>query len=399
MIFHNIHNNITIILNLIFFMMEKYSIYLPTREGSVESEWRQCLEQIKDVRLTGKKLAKLNIFIDSEDYTQYLVSNEYIYNSLLESFGDQCPTFDVTVHPPEKPWKVAVEAGYINSKSYEVVSKKWNSIPYIVRANGVVKEVLAYGLGTGLFCEDTFRAGNAGFDQMRAILEAEDMSFDNLVRQWNYIGGILEINNEMQNYQAFNEVRNENYTKYRSANGYPAATGIGMKFDGVKFDFIAVKAEVPINIIPIENPDQLNPYTYEQKVLKGIPLGGRCDKHPPQFERAVLLGNNLFISGTASIRGQDTIGLGDVEKQTVVTIENISKLYHSNKIPHNEQNASGQSMELIILRVYVKNQNDFAKVKAICSRYFPGVPAIYIEADICRDDLLVEIEAEYLKTS
>lgn len=379
--------------------MEKYSIYLPTREGSIESEWRQCLEQIKDVRLTGKKLAKLNIFIDSPDYTQYLVSNEYIYNSLLQSFGDQCPTFDVTVHPPEKPWKVAVEAGYIDSKSYEVKSKKWNSMPYMVRSNGIVKEVIACGLGTGLFPADTFGAGNMAFEQMRAILEAEEMTFDNLVRQWNYIGGILEINNEIQNYQAFNEVRNENYTKYRRASGYPAATGIGMKFDSVKIDFIAVKAEGPISVIPIENPDQLNPYAYEQKVLKGIPPGGRCDKHPPQFERAVLFGNNLFVSGTASILGQDTIGLGDVEMQTVVTIENIIKLYHSNKIPHDEKNTSGQDMELIILRAYVKDQNDFSKVKAICSRYFPGVPAIYIEADICRDDLLVEIEAEYLKTS
>jgi enamine deaminase RidA (YjgF/YER057c/UK114 family) len=380
-------------------MMEKYSIYLPFREGSIESEWRQCLEQIKDVRLTGKKLAKLNIFIDSTDNTQYLVSNEYIYNSLMQSFGDQCPAFNVTAHPPEKPWKVAVEAGYIDSKSYGIKSKKWNSIPYIVRSNGIVKEVFAYGLGTGLSPEDTFGAGNMAFEQMRAILEAEEMTFDNLVRQWNYIGGILEINNEIQNYQAFNEVRNENYTKYRRASGYPAATGIGMKFDGVKFDFIAVKSENPINVIPIENPDQLNPYAYEQKVLKGIALGGRCDKHPPQFERALLLDNNLFISGTASIRGQDTIGIGDVEKQTVVTIENINKLYHSKKIPHDEKNSSEQRMEMIILRVYVKNQGDFVKVKAICSRYFPGVPAIYIEADICRDDLLVEIEAEYFKIS
>ncbi len=378
--------------------MEKYSIYLPTKEGSIESEWRQCLEQIKDVRLAGKRLAKLNIFIDPGDYTHYLVINENIWKSLLKTFGDQTPTFNVTVNPPEKPWKISIEAGYINSESYEIASKSWNSIPYIVRSNGFMKEILAYGLGTGLFPEDTYSAGNAVFDQMRAILEAEYMSFDNLVRQWNYIGGILKIKDEIQNYQVFNEVRNENYKKYRSTNGYPAATGIGMKLDGVKFDFIAVKAEKSINIISIENPDQVNPYAYEQNVLKGNLLNGRMVKHPPQFERAVLIGNNLYISGTASIRGQDTIGVGDVEKQTVVTIENINKLYHSNKIPHDDKNTTGVSMDVIILRVYIKSQDDFAKVKAICSKYFPGAPAIYIEADICRDDLLVEIEAEYLKS-
>ena len=63
---------------------------------------------------------------------------------------------------------------------------------------------------------------------MKAILEKEGMSFDHVVRQWNYIGNILEIKNGLQNYQVFNEVRSEFYKKYRTVHGYPAATGIGM---------------------------------------------------------------------------------------------------------------------------------------------------------------------------
>ncbi len=379
-------------------MMEYYLIYLPEIEGSVESEWRQCLQKIKGEKRPGMRLAKLNVFINAQDYDHYISLNEYISNSLFESFGNQCPAFGITVHPPERPWSVVVEAGYMKQVSYDVETKMWNSIPYVVRSGGDKKELLAYGLGTGLFPDDTYSAGNEVFEQMKGILENEEMSFDNLVRQWNFIGNILSINNDVQNYQAFNELRNDKYSRYRKVRGYPAATGIGMKMDGVKVDFYAVKSTSQGTAIPIENPDQLNPYAYEQKVLKGNVLKGKKGKQPPQFERAVLSGNNLFISGTASIIGQDTIGIGDVEKQTAVTLENIMKLYNSNKIPGKEGDMIKNAMELIILRVYVRYQDDFRKVKSVCEKYFPGATAVFIEADICRDDLLVEIEAEYFKS-
>jgi enamine deaminase RidA (YjgF/YER057c/UK114 family) len=343
-------------------------------------------------------LAKLNIFIDAIDYDHYRIIDGTISKSLLQFFGDRCPAFSITVHPPEKPWKIVVEAGYLESAGYDFEMRMFNSIPYVVRSNSQLKEILVYGLGTGLYPDDTYSAGNAVFEQMREILQIEGMSFDNLVRQWNFIGGILTINNDIQNYQAFNELRNDKYSKYRKTRGYPAATGIGMKMDGVKIDFYAVKTETPDAVIPIENPDQVNPYAYEQKVLKGNVLKGKTGKQPPQFERAVLSGNNLFISGTASIIGQDTIGPGDVEKQTAVTLENILKLYHSNKIQGKNGNSSENNMRLIILRVYIRYQEDFGRVKAVCEKYFPGAPAVYIEADICRDDLLVEIEAEYVKS-
>ncbi len=378
--------------------MENYSIYLPETEGSAESEWEQCLEQIKKKRLTGRRLAKLNIFISAEDYNQYIYLNESISRSLSDAFGKSCPAFSITVHPPEKPWKVVAEAGYIQQDGYDIVTKTWNSVHYVVRSNSDKKELLAYGIGTGLNPDDTYSAGNEVFEQMKEILESENMSFDNLVRQWNFIGNILSINNDIQNYQAFNELRNDKYSRYRKVSGYPAATGIGMKMDGVKVDFYAVKSRNPDAVIPIENPDQVNPYSYGQMVLKGNALKGKSGKQPPQFERAVLSGNNLFISGTASIIGQDTIGPGDVEKQTSVTLENILKLYNSNKIPRSDGDTSRNAMELIILRVYIRYQEDFEKVKAVCGKYFPGAPAVYIEADICRDDLLVEIEAEYLKS-
>ena len=382
-------------------MLKHYLVYLPLVRGSPEEEWEQCRKQIPGALHEGNRLVKLNIFVDQTDYSSFLRIRNSIDESLKESFCDQCPAFNITVHPPEKPWKITVEAGFVSTFSSTVVSKIWHSIPYIVRVTDTEKEVWAGGLGAGLFPDDTRKAATAAFDQMRAILYAEKISFDHIVRQWNFIGNILEVKNGIQNYQIFNEVRSESYHKYRNVHSYPAATGVGMKYGGVNLDFYAVKAERNLKIIAIDNPDQIRPYGYSQQVLKGKPVGSRTLNQPPQFERAVFiadsLSSTLFVSGTASIIGQDTIGIEDIGRQTVVTIENISKLTDSKRLGHLTGKTDTNAGKLILLRVYIKKQEDFAKVKEICNEFHPCVPVIYIEADICRDNLLVEMEAEFSK--
>ncbi len=379
-------------------MLKNYFICLPSLQGSLEDEWEQCRRQIIKIISIGNKPLKLNIFVDQSDYQSFLDTKEAIILSVTETFGAQIPALNVTAHPPEKPWKIAVEAAFIIKDDSELIYRIWNSIPYVVRISDYGKEIWANGLGEGLFPTDTSKAAEAAFDQMRMLLEAENMSFNHLVRQWNYIGNILRVKDEFQNYQLFNEVRNKNYKKYRTIPGYPAATGVGMKHGGVKLDFYAVNAEKSMKIIAVNNPDQVKPYAYGQQVLKGIPLSGTEKKQAPQFERAVLLSNGLsktiLISGTASIIGEDTIGIGDIEKQTKVTIKNIRKLYNNGSVGILTGHSDKDNRRVILLRVYIKDQDDFAKVRSICESYYPDVPTVYIEADICRDDLLVEIEAE-----
>ena len=381
-------------------MIVKYIIFEPESRGNFSAEWRQCLKQIIYRRETDFRLIKMNIFTDLPDYETYIKVSREIGRTIKSAFGEHCPVFNITVHPPKKPWKVTVEAGYADSVSGDISTINWNSGSYIVCISDSGKEVWAGGLGSGLFHEDTRSAAIAAFDQMKAILDNEGMSLNHLVRQWNYIGNILEINNGFQNYQVFNEVRSEYYQNYRTIPGYPAATGIGMKLGGVSIDFCAVMAKNNILIQPVHNPNQIDAYKYGQEMLKGTASAGVSKKHPPQFERALLLSGNListlFVSGTASIIGQETIGIGDVEKQTVVTIENINKLVDQKRIGPLIPNKGPEWGKFLLLRVYVKNQDDFAKVKAICREHFPNVPAIYIESDICRDNLLVELEAEFL---
>jgi enamine deaminase RidA (YjgF/YER057c/UK114 family) len=381
-------------------MIKEYSTYIPSVPGSVEEEWTQCLKNLSLTSSRENVPLKINVFIDQPDYSSYLKVKKIIEFSVLDTFRDLCPAVTVLCQPPERPWKVIAEAGFIDTSSCEMVSKVLDTVPYIVRTTESMKEVWAGGLGASLFPDDTRKAAVAAFEQMRSILTAEQLSFDHIVRQWNYIGNILEVKKEVQNYQKFNEVRSEYYHKYRNVHSYPAATGIGMKFGGVVLDFCAVKALANLKIIAVDNPDQIRPYDYSQQVLKGKPLCSKGINQPPQFERALFLtenmGSTLFVSGTASIIGQDTIGIDNVEEQTIVTLDNINKLTDSARISHLSGKPGSYAGSPILLRVYIKNQYDIPKVKAICDQRYPGVCSVFIEADICRDNLLVEIEAEFL---
>jgi len=381
-------------------MVSKYLVVLPESKGTLEEEWRQCLKEIIASENDILGLVKLNVFIDAQDFETFSQADVSIGESILSAFGDKCPAFNVTAHPPEKPWKVIVEAAYVDvNEGVSIVSKFRKSTPYVIVSSENFKEVWAGGLGYASKEGNTADAAMNAFNNMRSILEYEQMSFNNIIRQWNFIGSILEFKNDNQNYQIFNKVRSDNYLKYRTVHSFPAATGVGMKFGGVFLDFFAVKSDNNLKLIAIDNPDQIRPYDYSQKVLKGQPAEGEKINQPPQFERAVYLVNNtgsaLYVSGTASIIGQDTIGIGDIVRQTEITIENIGKLSDSERIGHLTGNKDFSSANLILLRVYIKNQSDFAKVKSICFEHFPDTPIVFIEADICRDNLLVEIEAEY----
>lgn len=117
----------------------------------------------------------------------------------------------------------------------------------------------------------------------------------------------------------------------------------------------------------------------------------------PKFEHAKIFitpdNTWVFISGTAAIVGQASIPQLSVDQQTEMTIQNIRSLIS----PENLQKHGiipGKEAILNHLRVYVKYKNDIQQVKDICLKYFPHLPIAYAVADICRPELLVEIEGQ-----
>jgi len=379
-------------------MLKKYIVYYPQFSGSIEEEWEQCRVQIVKDLSYGIRPLKLNIFVSQPDYPSYVQIKNLISGSVIGTFGDNCPAFNVTIHPPEKPGKVAVEALFIEGTHTEITTKYYGSLPYVVIESASSKEVWGAGLGDDQHMDDTRRASVAAFEMVMEILQRENLTLNNIVRQWNFIGEILEMKEGFQNYQVFNEVRSEYYNKYRTVAGFPAATGVGMKYGGVFLDFCAMKPDESLKMKAVSNPSQVNAYEYGQQVLKGMANSGSDVKHPPQFERGLLMinktTNTLFVSGTASIIGQETIGKGDVDEQAMVTIENIRNVADLKRIRQLIGKDDIGPGKFSLLRVYIKKQDDFKSVKSICNKHFPGSPVIFIEADICRDDLLTEIEAE-----
>ncbi len=121
-------------------------------------------------------------------------------------------------------------------------------------------------------------------------------------------------------------------------------------------------------------------------------------KTTPKFERARFLEifdrKQVFISGTASIKGEKTEGTGDPEKQTAITIKNIQQLYSDKVLA----NISDNSFKPVYghARVYIKSKIDFPAVEKVFNQYYGNLPVVYIIADICREDLLVEIEGKVI---
>ena len=110
---------------------------------------------------------------------------------------------------------------------------------------------------------------------------------------------------------------------------------------------------------------------------------------------AVRIGDYVttWVSGTASILNSETVHRGDVEKQTEQTIDNIERLIGAeNFARHGMAGAGARLSDMAKVRVYVKRPQDYEKCRAVCQRRFGEVPTIYADAEVCRSELLVEIE-------
>ena len=91
--------------------------------------------------------------------------------------------------------------------------------------------------------------------------------------------------------------------------------------------------------------------------------------------------DTVFVSGTSSVLGHATVHHGDVDAQLDETIRNIEIVLAQ----------TGRSLtNVIAAKTYVRKASDYARIAARLADVFPV--NLYLEADICRKDLLLEIE-------
>jgi enamine deaminase RidA (YjgF/YER057c/UK114 family) len=135
----------------------------------------------------------------------------------------------------------------------------------------------------------------------------------------------------------------------------------------------------------VENPRQVPAYRYSRT------YGPRA----PTFSRAALADAGggqlaLLVSGTASIVGEHTVHHGDVVAQAHETLRNLQAVIES---AHHGCSARYTLADLEPT-VYVRHAADAVVVRQVLAQTEPSWrEAPCVQADICRADLLVEIEA------
>ncbi|MEK6664784.1 MAG: Rid family hydrolase [Pseudomonadota bacterium] len=230
------------------------------------------------------------------------------------------------------------------------------------------------------------QATESAYQQVFTLLDK--LRYPYLFRVWNYLADINTLSFGLERYQQFNLGRQDAFLAHgrEVVGNVPAACALGFGLSGsaqgpLTIAFLAGRV-APLNI---ENPRQISAYQYPQQ------YGPRS----PTFSRASLvrLGQDevLFVSGTASIVGHATLHPTDVVAQTRETMANIEAvLAEANRL------ASQPSFNLASLfyKVYVRHPADLAPIRAELERIVGASPnAIYLQADVCRQDLLLEIEA------
>jgi hypothetical protein len=222
----------------------------------------------------------------------------------------------------------------------------------------------------------------------RAIFASlESAGVPHLVRLWNYLPGINQEQSGLERYRQFNLGRQQAFLNARrdAFAGAPAACALGTVDGPLRIRFLAGR----VAPVPLENPRQVPAWRYPTE------FGPRS----PTFSRAVVLPCApgriaLLVSGTASIVGSASVHPGDVPRQVEETLRNLNAVIGS----AHERCSARFALGDMTCTVYVRHAADADLVRH-CFEAAVGADspaarrAIYVQADICRSDLLLEIEA------
>jgi chorismate lyase/3-hydroxybenzoate synthase len=193
-------------------------------------------------------------------------------------------------------------------------------------------------------------------------------------RIWNYLGAINQGEGDAERYKQFCEGRAAGMGPFFS-EGFPAATAIGHHAGADRLLVYLLACDVPG--VRVENPRQVSAWRYPRQY-------GRT---PPSFARAMALPGQdvLAISGTAAVVGHSSAHEGDIDAQLGETLANLETLLAHAGMPAGFDTHSP-------LKAYVRHPMDAPRVLAFLASHLPGVPVLLLHGDVCRRELLVEID-------
>jgi enamine deaminase RidA (YjgF/YER057c/UK114 family) len=239
--------------------------------------------------------------------------------------------------------------------------------------DGAFRHCVLGGLGPDQISAARADQTRQTLDQLGATLAQGGSAFGDVVRTWFFLEDMLAW------YDEFNQVRTQFYSGVKFHTGsLPASTGIG--------------GRNPATAALVAGAWAVQPLSADARAQEiGSPLQCPAPAYGSSFSRAMEMsspaGRRLFISGTASIALDGrTLWQGDARQQVVQTMEVVEAILHSR----------GLSLsDLTRATAYFKHRADVRAFTEWCAtRGLHSLPVVFANCDVCRDDLLFELEAD-----
>lgn len=230
--------------------------------------------------------------------------------------------------------------------------------------------------------EELSRAAYAGlfeFLDRNSSRSDDGHGHGHLLRIWNYFPGITADAGGMERYRRFSVGRHEAFEAAgRLVAQAPAACALGRGAGPLTIYFLAARGAGR----PVENPRQVSAWRYPPQ------YGPRS----PTFSRATLAQAGgmplLFVSGTASIVGHRSMHIGDPRAQAGETIANVRAV-----LGEAERMGCVPQPGTLRLKAYLRHAADLPVVRAVVAQAFGDqVQPVYLQAEVCRPELQLEIE-------
>ena len=274
-------------------------------------------------------------------------------------------------------WTVCIPAQIVRSF---LRSQTWQSQRKEILDQNTVATVLTDEFVEYTFIQNTHIPAGADetiyyqcYQKTNEYLAKMGISFDDVVRTWIYLDDIDA------SYSAFNDQRDRFYREHGVFDKrVPASTAIGIPTRNeckmVCHVLAARKLSDQVSIHAVPSPLQCSAMDYKVSFSRALEIktGG--------YRR-------LLISGTASIDAEGrTVYTDSIEKQTEQTAKVTDALLASNAMT---------PQHITRLLSYTKRHEECEFAKQFVGKWLPEQAEVLdVHADICRDDLLFEIEAE-----
>ena len=210
-------------------------------------------------------------------------------------------------------------------------------------------------------------------------VKPSELGYPHVWRMWNFFADINGSEAGLERYRAFCRGRHRALSAMlpRFEQSLAAASAIGTPVPGIVVCFLA--AAMPAE--QVENPRQVSAFHYPR----------RYGPKSPSFSRAVLKqwasgSAHLFISGTASIVGDESRHVGHFDGQLAEALDNVEALLAV------AETRTAAPLRPAVLRFYLRDAGQADLVHQAAARRFGAVPVLLLGGEICRGDLLLEVE-------